>query len=88
MWIWTIRKGFEAFESKFEPLQSDSKHSNPNSNHSIGIRSIRIQIQTIGKGFKEFKSKFEPLERDSKHSNDISNIRIQIRTTQKGIEAF
>ena len=40
MEIRTIRKGFEAFESKFESFERDSNHSNPNSNHSKGIRSI------------------------------------------------
>ena len=53
----TIRKGFEAFEYKFEPFERDSKHSNVNSNLSKGIRSIRMQIITIRKGFKAFKSK-------------------------------
>ena len=50
MQIRTIRKGFEAFEWKFEPFERDSKHSNPNSNRTKGIRSIRIQIRTIRKG--------------------------------------
>ena len=30
MQILTIRKGFEAFEYKFELVEKDSKHSNPN----------------------------------------------------------
>ena len=47
MQIRTIWKGFEAFKSKFQPYERDSKHSNANSNHSKGIRSIRMQIQTI-----------------------------------------
>ena len=80
------------------------KHSNPNSNHSKGIRIIQMQILTIRKGFEAveskfdieaFESQFEPLEMDSKHSNANSNhskgIRsnqIQIRTTRKGFEAF
>ena len=46
----TIRKGFEAFEVKFEPFERDSKYLNVNSNHSKEIRSIRIQILTIWKG--------------------------------------
>ena len=37
-----IRKGFEAFECKFEPFERDSKHSNVNLNLSKGIRSIRM----------------------------------------------
>ena len=58
MQIRTIRKGFEAFESKFEPLERDSKHSNANSNHSKGIRSIWMQILTIWTTFEEFECKF------------------------------
>ena len=39
MQIQTIRMGSEPFESKFEPFEQDSKHSNANSNHlnEIGI---------------------------------------------------
>ena len=44
------------------------KHSNANSNHSKGIRSIQMQIRTIQQGFKSFYCKFEPFERNSKHS--------------------
>ena len=73
MLIRTIWKGFEAFESKFKPLERDSKHSNAHSNHSKGIRSIRMQILTIRRGFEAIKCKFEPLERDAKHSNPNSN---------------
>ena len=51
MQILTIRKGFKAFECKFE---RDSKYSNANSNHSKGIRSIQMQILTIQKGFEAF----------------------------------
>ena len=58
MQIWTIQKGFEAFDSKFEPFEIDSKHSNACSNHSKGIWSIRMQILTIRKGFEEFECKF------------------------------
>ena len=56
--IGTIRKGFEAFEFKFESLQRDSKHLKANSNHSKEIWSIRMQILTIRKGFKAFDCKF------------------------------
>ena len=73
MQILTVRKGFEAFECKFEPFEKDSKGSNANSNHSKGIRSIQLEILTIRKGFKAFECKFEPFERDSKHSNGNSN---------------
>ena len=51
MQIRTIWKGYEAFES-------NSKHSNANSNHSRDIRSIRMQILTIRKGFEALKCKF------------------------------
>ena len=97
---------FAAFECKFEQLKrdwkhwnanskhsSDSKYSNENSNNSILIRSIQMQIPTIRKGFKAFECKFEPFERDSKHSNANSNnskgiqsIRMQIRNTRKGLK--
>ena len=60
MQILTIRRGFEAFESKFKPLKKDSKHSDDNSNHSKGIRRIRMKIRTIRKGFEAFECKFEP----------------------------
>ena len=69
MQILSIRKGLEAFERKFEPLEMDSKHSNANSIHSKLIRSVRMQILTIRKGFESFECKFEPFERDSNHSN-------------------
>ena len=42
MQILAIRKGFEAFECKFEPFQ-------PNSNHSNEIQSIWLHILTIVK---------------------------------------
>ena len=80
---------------KFEPFEKDSKHSNANSNHSKGIRSIRMQIRTIQKGFEVFECKFEPFERDSKYSNANSNHskgilsnQMQIRTIRNGYEAF
>ena len=40
MQILNIRNGFEPFERKFKPFERDSKHSNANSYHSKGIRSI------------------------------------------------
>ena len=66
MQILAIWKGFEVFESKFEPFQR--------------VRSIQMQIRTIRMGFKAFEykfepfdeafeSRFEPFERDLKHSN-------------------
>ena len=73
MQILTIRKGFEAFECKFEPFERDSKGSNENSNQLKGIQSIRKQILTIRKGFKAFERKFEPFQTDLKHSNANSN---------------
>ena len=47
--IRTIRKGFEAFECKFEKFERDTKHSNV-------IRSIRMQIRTIRKIFEEWNA--------------------------------
>ena len=79
--IRTIRKGFEAFECKFEPFEIYSKHLNVNSNDLKGIRSIRIQIRTIWKEFEALDRKFEPFERNWR-------IRMQIQTIRKGIEAF
>ena len=73
MQILTTRKGFEALECKFEPIEPDSKHSNANSNHSKGIRSIRTQIRTIQKRFEAIEFKFKAFEWDSKHSNANSN---------------
>ena len=66
MKIWTIRKGFEAleskldeaFECKFEPFEWDMKFLNAISKNSKGIRSIRIQIRTIWKGFEALECKF------------------------------
>ena len=72
MHIRTFRKGFEAFECKFETFKWDSKCSNANSNNSKGIRSVRMQILTFRTGFEAFESKFETFEWDSKHSNGNS----------------
>ena len=76
MQILTIQKGFEPFER-------DSKHSNANSNHLKGIRSIHGAC------------KFETFKKDSKHSNEnlnplneIRSIRMQILTIRKGFKAF
>ena len=90
MQIRTIQKGFEVFESKFDPLKRDSMHSNTNSNHSKGIGTIRMQILTIRMGLVAF-------EPNSKHSNansnanlnpsnEIRSIRIQIQTIRKWIQ--
>ena len=73
MQIKTIRKGFKAFESKFEPFKRDSKDLKANLNHSKGIWSIRMQIQTLRTRFEAFKCKFKPFEKDLKHSNANSN---------------
>ena len=62
MQIRTIRKGFEV--------------SNANSNHSKGIRSIRMQILTIQTKFEAFEA-----NANSNHSKEIGTIR-------KGFEAF
>ena len=81
MQIRTNQKGFEAFKSKFESLESNSEQSN--------------EIQTTWKGYKGFEYKFEPFEKDSKnlnpnsnYSKEIRSIRIQVRTIQKWFEAF
>ena len=78
MQILTIRKGFKAFECKFEPFKTDLKHSNANSNISKGIESISTQIRAIRKGFEEVECKFEAFESDSKYSNANSNHSIGI----------
>ena len=66
MQIRISKKGFEAFESKFEafkrdsksfeykfkPFERDLKHLNLNSNDLKGIRSTQMRILTIRKGFK------------------------------------
>ena len=44
MQIRTIRKGFDAFESKFEPLERETKHSNTNSNHLKGYSNANSNL--------------------------------------------
>ena len=73
MQVRAIRKGFEAFQCKFEPFEKVSKGSNANSNHLNGFRSILMQIRAIRKGLEAFEIKLEPFETDSKHSNANSN---------------
>ena len=83
MQIQTTPMGFEALECKFEPFEGDSKYSNANSNHSNGIRNIRLQIRTTltrfkpferdSKDFEAFECKFKPLQWDLKHWNANSN---------------
>ena len=58
MQIRIIQNGFEAFNSKFESFEKDSKLSNPISNISKWIWGIRMQILTIRKGFEAFECKF------------------------------
>ena len=91
MQIRTIQKGFEGFETTFEPFQRDSNHSKANLNLFKGIRSIQLKFKIIRKGFKAFKYnfelfevfkyKFESFKRDSKLSNHI-------RTISGGFESF
>ena len=76
MQIRTIQQGFKSFESKFETIERNSKHSKI-------IRSILNQIRTIRKGFEAFECKFEQFETDTKHSKVIRSIRMQIRTIRK-----
>ena len=78
MEILTIRKRFEAFKSKLKPFERDSKHSNANSNHFKGIRSIRMQIR---KDSKHLNLNLNDLK-------GIQSIQMQILTIQKGFEAF
>ena len=98
MLIRTIRKRFQAFETKLEPFERDSKLLNPTSNirkkfEAIECkfepfewdRSISMLILTIRKRFQAFKTKFEPFERDSKLSNPTSNHSKGIRTIQMQI---
>jgi len=66
----------------------DLKHSNANSNHSKGIRTIRMQIQSITKGIEAFESTLETLERDSNHSNVNSNHSKGIWSVLTNFEAF
>ena len=61
MQIRTIQQGFKAFESKFESIEKNSKHSkiirttlNQNSNHSKRIRSIEMEMLTTWKVFEAF----------------------------------
>ena len=39
---------------KFEPFENGSKHSNANSNHSKGIRSIQMEMLTSQNLFEAF----------------------------------
>ena len=86
MQIETIRKGFEAFQCKLEPFEKDSKHSNPNSNHSKCFETFECKFEQLergskhsnpnsnhSKGFKAFKCKIQTFEKDSKYSNPNSN---------------
>ena len=67
MQILTLRKGFEAFECKFEQFERNSKHSNANSN--------------LRTGFEAFECKFEIFDWDSKRLNANSNTLKAIRST-------
>ena len=60
----TIWKGFEAFEFQLQPFERDSKHSNANSNHSNGIRSIQMPIQNVRTGIEALECKFQQFEQD------------------------
>ena len=93
MQILTIQIKFEAFES-------NSKHSNANSNHSKEIRSIWIQIlmdlkhsnanSNHSNQIPSFERKFELFEWElnGNHSNQIQSIRKQILTIWIKFEAF
>ena len=68
-----IRTGFEVFECQFQSFERELKHSNSNSNHSNGNRSIQMPIPTIRTGFEAFECQLQPFERHSRHSNANSN---------------
>ena len=76
--IWTIRKAIKTFETKFEPIDRDSKRWNPNSNHSKGIQTIPMQKSNYSNGIRSIRKGLETFERDSKG----------IRNIRKGFEAF
>ena len=80
MQIRTIRKGFKAFEAKFEAFEMDSKHSNanPNLNHSKGIRTIPMQILTFRKGFEAFEKNLKHWNANSNHLKGIQTIQMHI----------
>ena len=85
MEIWTIRTGFQAFDSKFkqlewkfEPFEQDSKYSNASSNHSNGIWSFRMQIRTTTMDSKQLNA----------NSNHLNEIQTQILTIQMGFETI
>ena len=66
----------------------DSKHWNANSNHSKGIRSIRMQIRTIRKGFEAFEPNSEHSNANSNPSNEIQNFRIPFEWFEFAFECF
>ena len=49
-----IRKGFESFECKFDPLERDGSIRMQTRSIQMQIRSLRMQIRTIRKGFEAF----------------------------------
>ena len=55
MGLESFERKFELFEYKFPSFEKDTKHSNPNSKFSKGIRSIQMQILTIQQAFKAFE---------------------------------
>ena len=95
----TIRKGFEAFESKFKPMERDSKHSNANSNDSKWIQSIQMQILKITICIRMVRIWFEGLEFTFEcfeslsnglnvHLNPFRMVRIWIRKLRISFECF
>ena len=53
--IRTIRKGFEAFEWKFEQFERDSKVLKPNSNHSKGDLKSKKPNSKLSKGIRRIQ---------------------------------
>ena len=93
--IQTIRKGFEAFECKFQTFERDSKHSNQIQSIRMKIQSIRMQnsnplneIRSIYANSNHSKMDLKNSNANSNHSKGIRSIRMQILTIRKGFEGF
>ena len=81
MQIPIIQQGLKSFESKFETIERNSKHSKSNSNIRKGFEAFKCK-------FKEFESDSNHLNANSNYSKDIRSIPMQIRTIWKGFEAL
>ena len=72
---------FEAFECKFEPFKSDSKHSNTYYKNCKGIPTIQTKLEILKPNSKRSNG-------NSNHFQEIRSIRMQILTIRKGFETF